>query len=144
MLAKLDAQIGKTMFQPIIIAICQAAGWTQYQFSRTVHTVPPAIALYALHGWFTNFIFGVSFVVRAVIWFRSDSEDESKSDLLSRLFCWILLGYSLFYAVRDPDYQIIAMVLFFIITLFAEYACTIKTIPPREEKFTKMATDSIW
>jgi len=144
MLADLDAKVGKTMFHPIIIVVCQMLGWTQYQFSRAAHIIPPMIALYALSGWFTITVFGLALVVRIVNWWVKEPEDESRSDGFNRGISWVLFIFSVVHAIGAVDYQIISMIIFFIITLFAEYACTIKTIPPREEKFTKMATDSIW
>lgn len=139
MIHHLDAWMGKTLFHPIIIRVCQKTGITQYRFALygwiitllTILSIRP-------HGWLGWFFYPI-FVLIAVAQMYAvtqwpDHKLESSSDSIGwRILWWacLLLDLKSVFLEGDPHFYV---PLGDVSALFALYAKTIKTIPPLEEK----------
>lgn len=129
---RLDLWLGKNLFQPPIILLCQLTGMTQYAVHRYLWW---AIVAYAIWGikpsdhWAIKtilIILGVSQTVSAGLFPDRPSND---SPWLRYLFIPVLAIELIASAilVTFPSLVLVG-------ALFAEYALTIKTIPPRNTK----------
>ncbi|WP_257540568.1 hypothetical protein [Sphingobium sp. CFD-1] len=132
-LSRLDAWLGKTLFHPPIIALCQLTRQTQYAISGALWFFACCHATYyAQHdGWGWAIVLWLV-TITAFIGATLFPDHERQSSGLFRLFFWslllleipamLLVGHVRATAIRD------------VIILFAEYAATIKTIPPRRKR----------
>lgn len=140
MIERLDAWVGRMVFHPPIIATCQRLGTTQHAFSRWVRVlifVPIAWLLrsipMALLATLPMFIMSVFVAIHI------DRDTPVKAVFEARIVLWAVMLALLIGFVQETDIRFIAL---FVIDLgfqFAEYAGTIKTIPPREERKAKLA-----
>lgn len=129
---RLDAWLGKTLFQPPIIALCQRTGITQYAVHRYL--------------WWALFMW--------ILWRDADSHWAILVVLVAfALIQTLVAGLAPDFPVETrPWFRRILLAIFLITILvaaasgevpgvgeciamlFAEYALTIKTIPPLEDK----------
>jgi len=134
-LSRLDVWLGKTLFHPPIIALRQLTRQTQYAMYRALWFLAACHATYyAMRdgiGWgWLIFIWG--YTVIAFIGATAFADLEARSwggfrfligmIVLLEIPAMLLVGHVRATAVRD------------VIILFAEYAATIKTIPPRRKR----------
>jgi hypothetical protein len=144
MFVRFDHWLGKHMFVPIIIRICQRAKITQHRFAAYGWMV----ALFCLlaetpHGWFDWIMYGITVLIGmlaiAVTALMPDYPFQSngvgfRMFVLAQFLLLDLLPLLVFgWHTVHPN------TLFAPIVLFAEYAKTITTIPPLEAKEKKRA-----
>jgi hypothetical protein len=135
----IDSWIGKTLFHPIIIAVCQKLNWTQYQFSRYISaimmitiamTCPVTIVRVA-----AGFV-AILAIRRAIV---GNPHLAMPSSFKWRSFLWFLAGFILWAYIIGARNWLLMFSLVVALDLIKEYALTIKTIPPREQEFTEKA-----
>lgn len=129
---KLDLWLGKNLFQPPIILLCQLTGITQYAVHRYLWW---AIMLYMIwrldsdDHWLVKtalIIFGIFQTISAGLAPNRPLQDNP----FLRRFMIVFTALNFVTAAllaKVPNLLLLAM-------LFAEYALTIRTIPPRESK----------
>ena len=129
----LDAWIGKTLMHPPIILICQLTRISQHAFNRYLWWI---VALHALwqddHQRIAYTVFFILFALARTLSAARDPDRESRSALVLRVFFWSSLAASIVALfLRHP---LDGADLDTLLALFAEYAATIRTIPPRSVK----------
>jgi hypothetical protein len=131
MLRRIDAWIGKTLFVPIIIRICQRFKMTQYAFHRYCWFYACLHGLYFADDWIGKVIFGIGAPVMCLMsaMFADVAISETRWFRYFILLTapWFVLPEALF----GENYE---KAVYTLVVLFAEYATTIKTIPPLEAK----------
>ena len=132
-----DHFVGKTLFIPPIIKMCQTFGWSQYRLGNYAVAIAWLTLLYSLKldGWFniTLFVLGAIITILSII--RAALSPESKSSADSsgwRMVYFLLFGMDLFTAALAKEVD--ASLAFWFLLLTASYAFSIKQIPPREKK----------
>lgn len=134
---RLDLWLGKNLFQPPIIRWCQLTGMTQYAVHRYLWWV---IILYAIWSIKPDDHWGEKTLLIVLGIYQTISAglvpDRHAVETRWLRFLFIpLLAFDLLSAVVLAHFPSPTAAL----ALFAEYALTIKTIPPRE---TKQATNT--
>jgi len=133
MLTGIEGFIARKAFYPIIIPVCQITRQTQYALHHALWFIAACHAT-----WFDD---GTQWLWIAFLWFWVIStfliaaflpDVETKSMGWIRAIWWLSLisGFVIFAAkgiVTDGTVRALMV-------LFAEYAATIKTIPPRKTK----------
>jgi hypothetical protein len=143
---KIDKWVGDSLFIPIIIRICQMANLTQYRFARFSFMFAYWILLLGGNtwGWFFPFLLLMTLAVTIAAMVLGDGPRHS-SFLGRMLFLFVGLadiGSAVFLmALTDTNLLRIGM-LFWIFILAAEYASTIRTIPPLENTSRKLARET--
>jgi hypothetical protein len=132
---EIDAWIGKTLFHPLIIVVCQMMNWTQYRFAQFTYLFVMMVMFFTSSSWIGYLLFGFQSMMAMmhIVYLPDKSVGES---LGGRMF-WmgLLIGCSWAYAIGASD-ALLPLVWLSIGMLTRQYALTIKTIPPREQKFT--------
>ena len=124
--AAIDLWIGKTFFIPLIIKLCQITRQTQFAMSRLFWFAATCDGLYRAETLIQSLIFGVLCVVALLTAaFRADF--PARSMMPFRLLSLGLFAFDLMGALSKGDW---AGIEFWVFVLFAEYAATIRTIPP--------------
>lgn len=132
---RLDIWLGKTLFHPPIILLCQRTRQTQYAIYRTFWFFAACHATYYAMAegaeWLSCFFlwaFTLLLMISAAVY-----PDRPTISLgITRFVFWVFFIMGIFAcaiagAVTDGTVRAI-------IILFAEYAATIKTIPPRKKR----------
>lgn len=137
---KIDTWVGKTLFVPIIIRICQKLKCTQQHFHRAAWALAWLTMLYFAEslGWII--LIGLIALV-SVISLALAPDRALPQGTTSRFWrmMWLALlmldaaGITLDLTVGANAYDRHLAVVHILI-LFAEYAATIKTIPPLEDR----------
>lgn len=126
--ARVDAWIGKTLFIPLIIKLCQATRQTQFAVSRMFWFIAALDGFYRAETLFSSLLWGgMSVLMMITATRRADS--PTASFMLFRMVAIFLLVLNLIMAAASGKW---AGVEFWVLVLIAEYAATIRTIPPRE------------
>ncbi len=128
---RLDAWIGRVMFHPPIIWICQMTRQSQYALSRALW-FGCALWIFAhADGLFDRTIMGLMCI--ALMYSAGRRADVPKDGYFtSRVMWWIFLSIDLWgFAKGIGGFRQIGQD---IVILFAEYALTIRTIPPRRTR----------
>lgn len=139
MIRAIDHWIGKTLFVPIIIRVCQKAGITQYAFHNYGYLIWSYLILSAALN--TGKSIGLALFVATfftVLVGLNPAREGAPSPFMRGW--WLILetihiiahvtGDKFLFADANWDMSCPATM----IALFAEYARTIKTIPPLEAK----------
>lgn len=130
-LPRIDAWIGKVLMHPPIILICQLARISQHAFNRYLWWI---VALHALwqddHRQIAFTLFFILFALARTVSAARDPDRESRSTLFLRIFFLAALITSV--AMLPFGYHLDGTDLDTLMALIAEYAATIRTIPPRE------------
>jgi len=135
-LASLDLWIGKTLFVPTIIKACQLTHQSQFAVARLFWFIAALDAFYRADTLFASILFGaMSVVMMITASLRADSPTQSW--LWFRLLSLALLLLDALTAIATGLW---AGIEFWILVLIAEYAGTIRTIPPRREKKASKAS----
>jgi succinate-acetate transporter protein len=126
--SKVDAWIGKTLFIPPIIKLCQLTHQTQFALSRTFWFIAALDGFYRAETLFSFVLWGaLSVVMMITATKRADS--PAASFMLFRLLFLLFLILDLVNGAATGKW---AGVEFWVLVLTAEYAATIRTIPPTE------------
>ncbi|MFX4083693.1 hypothetical protein ACKU27_01170 [Sphingobium yanoikuyae] len=132
-LSRLDAWLGKTLFHPPIILACQLTRQTQYAMNRALWFFVACHATYYAQGESWGFVaFLWSWVLVTFIDATVRPDAPTRSFGVWRFIWWLLFASGIFtvYATgKLTDGTVRALII-----LFAEYASTIKTIPPRRKR----------
>lgn len=127
-LTEIDHWAGKTLFLPPIIKLCQLTRQSQFAVSRLFWFIAALDAFYRADTLISSLIWGgVSIFMMITAARRAD--DPADSLMFFRLLALIFLVLDL---VRGAMTGAWAGVEFWPLVLIAEYAATIRTLPPRD------------
>jgi hypothetical protein len=126
--AKLDEWVGKTLFVPLIIKLCQVTHQTQFAVCRLFWFIAALDGFYHADTLFYSVLWGgMSVLMMVTATRRADSPTASYR--FFRLLALAMFVLDLLLAAASGDW---GGVEFWIFVLIAEYAATIRTIPPTE------------
>ena len=126
--AKVDEWIGKTLFIPPVIKLCQLTRQTQFAVSRMFWFIAALDGFYRAETLFSSILWGgMSVFMMITATRRADS--PTASFMFFRLLAVFFLALDVLTAAATGEW---AGVEFWIFVLIAEYAATIRTLPPRE------------
>jgi hypothetical protein len=129
-LTQFDLWIGKNLFVPGIIKLCQLTKQSQFAVSRLFWFIAALDGFYRADTLIASILFGVlSLVMMVTASLRADV--PTRSFIWFRLLAVALLGFGILGGAMSGEW---AGVEFWIFVLIAEYAATIQTIPPIEDK----------
>lgn len=129
-LTAIDLWIGKTLFLPPIVRLCQAARQSQYAVSRLFWFVAALDQLRlatTLAGQIVAGLFSLFMMVTASL--RADM--PAVSMMWFRMLAMALLLLDVMHGLAAEQWRGVEV---WILILFAEYAATIRTIPPAGTK----------
>ncbi len=128
----IDLWIGKTLFVPPIVRFCQLTRQSQFAVSRLFWFVAALDGFYRAESLFFAILFGVlSIVMMVTASLRADM--PTRSSMWFRMFALAFLILDLAAGAVTGQW---AGTEFWLFVLIAEYASTIRTIPPREARKT--------
>lgn len=136
--AKIDHWIGRTLFVPPIVKLCQLTNQSQYAVSRLFWFIAALDGLYRAETVFGMVLWGgISLVMMVTAARRADS--PTASFMFIRLLAALLLVIDLLRGAATGEWSGAE---FWVFVLVAEYAATIRTIPPKgaERASVKEAT----
>jgi len=130
-LQRIDAWLGKTLFHPLIILLCQVTRQTQYAVSRGLWFLALCQAAYVVDGWAERILVGL-LLTMALISATMFADRPNRSFGWFRFLIWSMLIRVLARILTGgaAEYDLI----YFVTILFAEYAATISTIPPGRKR----------
>lgn len=129
-LTNIDLWIGKTLFVPPIIRLCQLTGQSQFAISRLFWFIAALDGFYRAEALVSSVIFGgMSVVMMLTASLRADMPTRS-----SVWFRMLALGFLVLDLLQGAKTDKWLGTEFWVLVLIAEYAATIQTIPPREAK----------
>jgi hypothetical protein len=129
-LAAIDQWVGKTFFIPPIIKLCQLTRQSQFAISRLFWFAATCDGFYRAETLVQSIIFGVLCMV-AMLTAALRADFPARSMMPFRFLALGLLVFNVVGAVTNGKW---AGIEFWIFVLFAEYAATIRTIPPSEKE----------
>lgn len=135
MFAAIDAWIGKTLFVPPIIKICQLTRQTQFAVARMFWFIAALDGFYRAETLLWSVIWGVFSLFMMISAVRR-ADAPAYSAIWFRLIALLFLVLDLLRGATLGEW---AGSEFWIFVLFAEYAATIRTIPPAESNSRKAA-----
>ncbi len=147
MFARLDAWLAKYAFHPPIIWFCQITRQTQYAASRLFWFTAMLMMFYRASSLWAQVFMGLmclSGMLSASL--RANEHTESWSVMRRIWLCLAVLDTSLFVLCVIYDEKVGGAslnVAIDIVVLFAEYAATIKTIPPRKTRERKVSGKAV-
>lgn len=128
-MTRLDLWIGRKLFVPPIIRLCQLTRQSQFAVSRLFWFVAALDGFYRAETWVGSILFGgLSIVMMITASFRADV--PKASSMAFRMIALALLMLDLIKGAVTGQW---AGTEFWVFVLIAEYAATIRTIPPLEE-----------
>lgn len=131
----IDLWIGKTLFLPPIIKFCQWTRQSQFAVSRLFWFIAALDGFYRADTLFASVMFGgLSLFMMVTASLRADM--PTRSSLFFRMLALVFLLLDL---LQGATTGLWAGVEFWLIVLIAEYAATIRTIPPHEAKDARKA-----
>lgn len=128
--AATDKWVGETLFVPLIIKLCQATGQSQFAVSRLFWFVVALDQLriaQTLTGQIVAGIFSIVMMLTASL--RADMPAYSMRGF--RIIAMVLLALDVLHGVKSGNWLGVEI---WALILFAEYAATIRTIPPKENR----------
>lgn len=126
----IDHWIGKTLFVPPIIKLCQLTRQSQFAVSRLFWFVAALDGLYRAETLFGSLLWGgMSLVMMLSAAWRADH--PTQSFLFFRLLAVAMLVADLVRGAATGEW---AGLEFWVFVLIAEYAAIIRNIPPRESR----------
>lgn len=129
-LTAIDLWIGKTLFLPPIIKLCQLSGQSQFAVSRLFWFIAALDGFYRADTLISATIFGLmSIFMMLTASLRADM--PAYSSLWFRMLAIVFLSLDLLKGAKTNEW---AGTEFWLFVLIAEYAATIRTIPPRDVK----------
>ena len=133
--AAIDKWVGQTLFVPPIVKLCQATGQSQFAISRLFWFVVALDQLriaQTLTGQIIAGIFSIVMMLTASL--RANMPAYSLRGF--RIFAMVLLLLDVAHGVKSGVWLGVEI---WALILFAEYAATIRTIPPKEIREAKKA-----
>ena len=128
--AKVDHWIGRTLFVPPIVKLCQLTRQSQFAVSRLFWFISALDGFYRTDTLFGSILWGgISAVMMVSAAWRADS--PTPSFMLFRLLAAFALVLDLIKGAGPGEW---AGFEFWIFVLVAEYAAIIRNIPPREKR----------
>lgn len=125
---KVDHWIGKTLFVPPIIKLCQLTRQSQFAVSRLFWFIAALDGFYRAETLFGSFLWGgLSVIMMVSAGWRADA--PTKSFMFFRLLAVSMLIVDFIRGAATGEW---AGIEFWIFVLVAEYAAIIRTIPPKE------------
>lgn len=125
---KLDQWIGKTLFIPPIIKLCQVTRQTQFAVSRLFWFIAALDGFYHADTLFLSILWGgMSVLMMVTATRRADS--PTASFMFFRMLALLFLLLDLVKGAATGEW---AGVEFWVLVLIAEYAATIRTVPPAD------------
>ncbi|QUT05189.1 hypothetical protein KFK14_19660 [Sphingobium phenoxybenzoativorans] len=125
-----DLWVGKTLFVPIIVRVCQATRQSQYAVARALWLTAGLWILYHAEGWLDRVL--TALLCLLLMFSAGLRADLPRLSLLGfRVLWWVLLIIDLLAWIEGKREH---FPLSDILILFAEYAATITTIPPRDTR----------
>ena len=126
MLSRIDLWIGKTLFVPLIIKLCHLLRQSQYAIARLFWFAAMLSGLYRADHAFDYLVFGLgSFIMMLTASLRADR--PTRSQLWFRMLAIAALAVRIATAAAGGS---LVGIEFWIFVLIAEYATTIRTLPP--------------
>ena len=126
--AKVDHWIGRTLFVPPIVKLCQITRQSQFAVSRLFWFIAALDGLYRAESVFGAILWSIiSLAMMVSAAWRADS--PTASFMLFRLLAALFLVLDVLKGAVTGEW---AGFEFWIFVLVAEYAALIRTIPPRE------------
>jgi hypothetical protein len=125
---KVDAWVGKTFFIPPIIKLCQLTRQTQFAVSRLFWFIAALDGFYRAQTLFSSVLWGGMSVIM-MITATKRADHPAASFMFFRLLFLLFLILDLVNGFATGKW---AGVEFWVLVLTAEYAATIRTIPPTE------------
>jgi hypothetical protein len=133
---KIDFWIGNTLFVPPIIKLCQLTRQSQFAVSRLFWFIAALDGFYRADTLFSSLLWGgMSVLMMITASQRADS--PTASFMFFRMLGVVLLLLDLGRGALTGEW---AGSEFWVFVLFAEYAATIRTIPPRESAKPRVKT----
>jgi len=129
-LSAIDKWVGQTLFIPPIIKLCQISGQSQFAIARLFWFIVALDQLRiaeTLTGQIIAGIFSIIMMLSASL--RADMPAYSMRAF--RIIAMVLLALDVFHGVASGDWLGVEI---WVLILFAEYAATVRTIPPKEER----------
>jgi hypothetical protein len=137
-LTAIDTWIGKSLFTPLIIRFCQLTRQSQFAVSRLFWFIAALDGFYRAETLISSVIWAAmsaSMMVTASM--RADH--PTSSFRFFRLLSVLFLAMDLIKGAGTGEW---AGCEFWLFVLVAEYAATIRTIPPREKRSAKSPAPS--
>jgi hypothetical protein len=135
-LTRVDFWIGRTLFVPPIVLLCQLTRQSQFAVSRLFWFIAALDGFYQSQTWVSLILFGsLSIFMMLTASLRADM--PTYSVLSVRILAVGALVVSAGVGVATGGWTGIE---FWVFVLFAEYAATIRTLPPREAKKGRKAS----
>lgn len=130
MLTQIDLWIGKTLFVPPIVKLCQITRQSQFAVSRLFWFVAALDGFYRAETMFGSVLFGaLSIFMMLTASLRADMPTSS-----SMVFRMIALAFLIIDLIGGAATGEWLGTEFWVFVLIAEYAATIRTVPPRAVK----------
>lgn len=132
--SRIDHWVGRTLFVPPIIKLCQLTRQTQFAVSRLFWFIAALDGFYRAETLFSSLLWGGMSVV--MMFTASQRADHpTASFMFFRMLALAFLAFDLLKGALTGDW---AGSEFWLFVLIAEYAATIRVVPPR--KSTKVGT----
>ena len=129
-LQAIDLWIGKTLFVPPIVRFCQLTRQSQYAVSRLFWFAAALDGFYRAETLFSAILFGaLSIVMMVTASLRADA--PTRSSMWFRMLALLFLVLDVAAGAATGKW---AGTEFWVLVLIAEYAATIRTIPPLEAR----------
>lgn len=126
---ELDQWIGKTLFVPLVIKLCQLTRQSQFAVSRLFWFIAALDGFYHAETLIWSIVWaGISVVMMITAVRRADNPTASL--IFFRLLAVAFLVMDLVKGMATGEW---AGIEFWVFVLVAEYAATIKTLPPRSK-----------
>lgn len=134
----IDVWIGKSLFTPLIIKLCQLTRQSQYAVSRLFWFVAALDGFYRAETLFASIMWGLmSLFMMVTASVRADNPTQSLR--FFRLLGVVFLALDVLKGIVTGAW---AGCEFWLFVLVAEYAATIRTIPPRDTSQAKAKAPS--
>jgi hypothetical protein len=127
-LVKIDGWIGRTLFIPPVIKLCQVTRQTQFAVSRLFWFVAALDGFYRAETLFSSVLWGgMSVFMMLTAARRADS--PTASFMAFRMLALLFLALDVLKGALTGQW---AGAEFWVLVLLAEYAATIRTVPPAD------------
>lgn len=125
---RIDLWIGKTLFVPPIIKLCQLTRQSQFAIARTFWFLAALDGFYRAETLLSSILWGAMSILMMVTAARR-ADSPTQSFILFRLLGIVFLAVDLVGGAATGSW---AGAEFWMFVLVAEYAATIRTLPPEE------------